>query len=150
MLIVPTLQLLSFLFLLTSVTYQHKVPGCFHGSTAKFQTRIRKNKFKFRIRKRPCTFQTVDMHVCLFSPLPPHPLVCIGQTSHGLYKPRLVANYSTCPPLSSPHSFVIGPAVINNNMHVCYKMHVCRFYMFIISACCVFLLVCQHTAPFPD
>ena len=32
-------------------------------------------------------------------------------------------------------------------------MHVCLFYVYIISACCVFLLVCQHTAlwqaPFP-
>ena len=30
------------------------------------------------------------------------------------------------------------------------NMHACLFYMFIISACCVFLLVYQHTAPFPN
>ena len=53
-------------------------------------------------------------------PLPPRPLVRSGQTSP--QKPRLVVSYSAghsaCLPLSSSssaHSFVIGPAAINNN-----------------------------------
>ena len=49
-------------------------------------------------------------------PVPPRSLVCGGQPSP--QKPRLVVSHSTCPPLSSfphVHSFVLGPAVINNN-----------------------------------
>jgi hypothetical protein len=41
--------------------------------------------------------------------------VCGGQTSP--HKPRLVVSHCTCLPLSSsPHNFVLGAAVINNNL----------------------------------
>jgi hypothetical protein len=48
-----------------------------------------------------------------------------GQTSP--HRPRLVVSHSACPPLSpSPHenSFVIGTAVINNNVSVCFLSQV--------------------------
>jgi hypothetical protein len=51
-------------------------------------------------------------------PFPPRSLVCGGQPSP--HKPRLVVSHSTCPPLSSSphaHRFVLGPAVINNNLN---------------------------------
>ena len=51
------------------------------------------------------------------SPYSPRSLVRDGQTSP--HKPRLVVSHSTCPPLSYPphaHSFVLGTAVINNNV----------------------------------
>ena len=53
-------------------------------------------------------------------PCSPHSLVCGGQPSP--HKPRLVVSHSTCPPLSSSphaHSFVLGTAVINNNLDCC-------------------------------
>ena len=43
------------------------------------------------------------------SPSPPR-LVRDGQTSP--HRPRLVVSHSTCPPLSSPPTRIIGPAVI--------------------------------------
>jgi hypothetical protein len=46
-------------------------------------------------------------------PFPPRSLVRDGQTSR--HKPRLVVSHSTCPPPPHANSFVIGPAVINNN-----------------------------------
>jgi hypothetical protein len=50
-------------------------------------------------------------------PFPPRSLECGGQTSP--HNPRLVVSHNTCPPLSSSphaHSFVLGTAVINNNL----------------------------------
>jgi hypothetical protein len=51
------------------------------------------------------------------SPFPPRSLVRDGQTSP--HRPRFVVSHSTCPPLPPfPHanSFVMGTAVINNNV----------------------------------
>jgi hypothetical protein len=42
-----------------------------------------------------------------------------GRSQTSPHKPRLVVSHSTCPPLSSSphaHSFVLGTAVINNNL----------------------------------
>ncbi len=93
---------------------------------------------------------TILSHTILFTRVHYCVLVRLvtGNTSRGLSQTiALILHY---PPLPCAQSFAIGPAVINNNMHVCHNMHVCLFYMFIILACCMFLLVSQHTAPFPD
>jgi len=54
------------------------------------------------------------------------------------HKPRLVVSHSTCPPISpSPHaiSIVIGPSVINNNLHAPFPS--------------LLATLCSHNIPFP-
>ncbi len=79
-------------------------------------------------------------------PLPPRPIVRIGQASHGPHKPRIVANYIKCPPLSSipARTHLWNRSCSNKQQHPCLLQHVCcLFCMFIIWWWCLLFVLAE-------